>query len=568
MGDDTQAADVTMPQGAIPDVGQAPTQAPTLSASSPQEQDANGGFADKAPQSRLASILGAVARTATVGLSGIPDTGRPSFVTGLGSGARAGLASNANEQAIKFKSFDDQVRLAELNHQDQKMQLDTQAQQDAHTKAELDNRAFANENGIDYDTIANHGTAVMDHLTAQTAANGAASVPPGTHVSADGDNIYMPKNPDSQKTRDGQKSMYTALAPALGLPSLPPGASFVPPKLMNMLTNKTNGFGLDGKPISHDELPGLLGATQTQRDTMAKNGASDAQLKTLDNMIGIYKANLDSLDKHAAGVKQQTKAAELAAETSPEAIAGAAKKKAAEEAATLPFAKAKAQMEQAVKDGDPNAAGQMLANGDIAPSQIISTRNPAFAQQAFDAAKKADPTYNAQRAESEYKVASSPTNVGFFGSAKSLTDPKGTLDQLEAAYKKLPNGQIPKFNSLEDWKSASKGEGATAGFAQTALGVADDYAKVMGGGQGSDSAREEMLKGFAMASSPKQMEASIEAARMAIASQMNSRIGSNKALGRMYGENMPQPTKFASAPGKPRMQSRDGGKSWQPALAQ
>lgn len=110
--------------------------------------------------------------------------------------------------------------------------------------------------------------------------------------------------------------------------------------------------------------------------------------------------------------------------------------------------------------------------------------------------------------------------------------------------------------------------GATAGFAQTALGVADDYAKVMGGGQGSDTAREEMLKGFAMASSPKQMEASIDAARGAVGSQMTSRIGSNKAMGRMYGDNLPQPTQYMSAPGKARVMSRDGGKTWQPALAQ
>ena len=511
-------------------------------------------------------VAGGIASTLSTALAGIPDKGRPSFAGGLGEGARSEQANIANQQAIRFKSFEDQVRLAQLHAQDQKLALDTQAQQDAHVKADLDNRALANSLGIVYDTLSSHGPTVMDHLTAQTAATGAASVPPGTHLSGDGETINIPQN--TQATRDGQKQMYQTLGPALGLPPLPPGAQFVPPVNMNMLTNKLHGFDLAGKPVQHQDLPSAISAAQLQRDTLAKNSGTPQQLQALDNMLGIYKANLDALDTHEAGVKQQNEQATINAQNSPESIAGAAKKKAAEEAAALPFKQAQARFEQALKDGDPNSAGQLLANGDIAPSQIISSRNPSFAQKAFAAAKNADPNYNPQRAESEYKVASSPTNLTFFGSAKSLTDPGGTLDQLQTAYSKLPNGQIPKFNKAADWVAAAAGKGSTAGFAQTAIGVADDYAKVMGGGQGSDTAREEVLKSFSMAHSPQAMEAAIDAARGAVGSQMSSRIGSNKAMSRMYGDNLPQPTQYATAPGKPRMMSRDGGKTWVPALAQ
>jgi hypothetical protein len=147
-------------------------------------------------------------------------------------------------------------------------------------------------------------------------------VPPGTHLSGDGKTVQIPQ--DTQATRDGQKVMYTQLAPALGLPSLPPGASFVPPKMMNMLTNKIHGFDINGEPLKHEDLPTYISTTQTQRDAMAKNGASDSQLKTLDNMIGIYKANLNALDTHAATVKQSdaqaTATGTLAAQTSPDAI--------------------------------------------------------------------------------------------------------------------------------------------------------------------------------------------------------------------------------------------------------
>src|SRR6266852_2673793 len=210
--------------------------------------------------SRLGAIIQAVAKVASTALSGIPDQGRPSFVTGLGEGARSAQTAQANLQAIKFKTFDDQVRLTQLHNQDVKLQNDTQEQQDAHKKAELDNRALANSLGIDYDTIPSDGKTVMDHLTAQTTANGAASVPPGTHLSGDGETINIPK--DTQATRDGQKQMYNKLAPALGLPSLPEGAQFVPPKQMNMLTNKLHGFTIAGEVPKHDDLPGMIGAAQ------------------------------------------------------------------------------------------------------------------------------------------------------------------------------------------------------------------------------------------------------------------------------------------------------------------
>jgi hypothetical protein len=70
------------------------------------------------PKSRLLTIIEAVAKAGNVALQGIPDTGRPGFVQGLGQGARSAQAAQANQQAIKFRNFDDQLRLAQLHNQD------------------------------------------------------------------------------------------------------------------------------------------------------------------------------------------------------------------------------------------------------------------------------------------------------------------------------------------------------------------------------------------------------------------------------------------------------------------
>ena len=72
------------------------------------------------------SALGKVAQVVSTGMSGIPDKGRPSFISGLGEGARSEKQAEATAQAIKFQDFDTQVRLANLHHQDQELQLRTQ----------------------------------------------------------------------------------------------------------------------------------------------------------------------------------------------------------------------------------------------------------------------------------------------------------------------------------------------------------------------------------------------------------------------------------------------------------
>lgn len=196
----------------------------------------------------------------------------------------------------------------------------------------------------------------------------------------------------------------------------------------------------------------------------------------------------------------------------------------------------KKQAAQTIADGDPAAAAKLLVDGTVAPSQIISARKPEFAQKAFSAAQQLNPQWNAQKAEGDFKVASSPAQVAFFGSAKSMIDKGGTLDQLAAAAKDIPDGQIPIFNSVADAIKASTGSGPIAKYASIALGVADDYSKVMGGGQGSDTSRTQALQLISAKQSPEQRAASIEGIRGAVSSQTNSRIGSNSVLQKMYGQ--------------------------------
>lgn len=236
-----------------------------------------------------------------------------------------------------------------------------------------------------------------------------------------------------------------------------------------------------------------------------------------------------------------------AAQIQANEVTQAGKKAGAEESARLPGEMALARQRQALSQGDPSAAAALLVNGDATLSELKARgATPDFIANTLKAAHQlSNGQYNAQAADAQFQVAKSPTNVAFFGSAKSLTDPGGTLDQLAKVGKTLPSNQIPAFNSIADWTKAAIGSGPLAKYASVVLGVADDYAKVMGGGQGSDTSRQQALDIIKRNASPEGRAAAIEGIRGTVGSQVKSRIGSNPVLGRMYGDADSAPAQAA-----------------------
>lgn len=209
--------------------------------------------------------------------------------------------------------------------------------------------------------------------------------------------------------------------------------------------------------------------------------------------------------------------------------------------------------DNAIKQGSPDAAGKLMYEGTLTLSELKArSSTPQFIIQATQAAQRyaqaaGEKNWTPQTAEAKFNAAKSPGNVQFFGSANSLVDQGGTLDQLKSQYGKLGNGSIPLFNKWKDYVEYEAGDPAMAGFMQTAIGVADDYAKVMGGGTGSDTSRLQVMKSFANAHNPQQMQAAIDAARNAVNSQIRSRIGTNRVMQQIYGYALPQPVEAPPA---------------------
>jgi flagellar motor protein MotB len=197
---------------------------------------------------------------------------------------------------------------------------------------------------------------------------------------------------------------------------------------------------------------------------------------------------------------------------------------------------------EAQKDGNPDDAAKLLVAGVSAPAQMLSTRKPEFVTEVLKRAHEMDPHWNAEVADAQFNTAKSPTNLAFFGSAKSIIDPGGSADQVIAAGKLLPQGQYPVLNTYADWLAAAQGSTPLAHYAASVLGFADDYAKVMGGGTGSDTARDQALHLAPPSANQQAREGAIEGARDGVNSQGVGRIGSNRIMKNMYGDTFKFPT--------------------------
>jgi hypothetical protein len=92
------------------------------------------------------------------------------------------------------------------------------------------------------------------------------------------------------------------------------------------------------------------------------------------------------------------------------------------------------------------------------------------------------------------------------------------------------------------------------------LGVADDYSKVMTGGQGSDTSRQQALDIIGKNLSPEGRAASVSQIRDQVNSQREGRIGTNLYIRDMYPQPSAGPRLNASPTpsGMTRIKASDG----------
>ena len=164
------------------------------------------------------------------------------------------------------------------------------------------------------------------------------------------------------------------------------------------------------------------------------------------------------------------------------------------------------------------------------------------------------PDWNPDVAMQWAKEATNPQNQTFMSSANSLLNPGGTLDIFKERFDKLGQVQIPILNEWKDYLQYNFGDSDIQPVYAAAVGIADDYGKVMAGSTGTDSARQaglvslQQLTAIKNAASPAAMEKILATMRANVRSQVDGRIGRNPYMQIQYGQNVPANAKNASLP--------------------
>jgi hypothetical protein len=191
--------------------------------------------------------------------------------------------------------------------------------------------------------------------------------------------------------------------------------------------------------------------------------------------------------------------------------------------------------------GDPKENGQALAEGDVTladlksrgstPKGIVDSVNAAKAY-----AKAHGKTYNASDEVVGEQALKGQTNQNFYGSARSLVQQGGMLDQLKISHDNLGNAKIPGFNQISDWMAFNAGTPELAAYKQAVLAAADDYAKVMGGGSPNLEQFNSLRDRFAYQLNNRQLNAAVDVARNSVRSQVEGRIGPNNYIRKREGD--------------------------------
>jgi hypothetical protein len=326
-------------------------------------------------------------------------------------------------------------------------------------------------------------------------------------------NIYQGKLQDMADYHTARKAREEAQARAEGEAA---GKAPNPHAAINAVIAKFQEPGELAKPGNKESLDATI-------DSLPKTPEFDADRARLTSL----RSHVDAAQNNAAQIKQR------------------------EENAT-----------QVARQGDPVVAGKMLFNRTLTLDELKARSvTPQFIAQAVTAAdaeaQRHGQHYNAPSETAQAAVAKNPSTQQFFGNTDSLLTAGGTLDQVIDSARKIPGG-IPVFNTIADAVKAQSGSGPIAAYAAGILGVADDYSKVMTGGVGSDTSRQQVLDRLNAAQSIEQKAAVINQFKQQILSQRSGRLGNNPYLKDMYPT--PAVRQYANN-GKVRVYS-DDGKIW------
>jgi hypothetical protein len=394
---------------------------------------------------------------------------------------------------------------------------------------------------LDQGTAANT-QAAMNNLQQITSTDGAVGEMLHLHV---GDKTMSLQLRDPNAGLDLVNSRLTAQ----GLPKI------AQETWTNYSQDARNSLGIDAlnftdpgrghvTPDTLTTLQNRLGLVKAQSDFTGKDALVSGLQTAVDLQLSILNRQSARQAQQKAEEITTTGAATTANQVSninatagPEAAAAGRKAEA--------VAKGQAQGAMAATGGAKDASGNWnpasvpvsLVEGTMDPTQM-SKRGKDYNQQIqlanqYSIEKYGKP-FDMAGAQSDYTYSKNPQTQNTLKMIQGMTEQGGAIDIASQAAASLPQIDSATLNKVFNAGATEFGSTQATNFHTAMLGLADEYSKVMGGGVGSDTSRQQALDILKASYSKGQLAGAIGIMRQDIAARQKALVGSNRYLQRQY----------------------------------
>ena len=346
-------------------------------------QDSSNSDGTQLPQApkQPSRLLSTLASIVSGGLQSIPDQGRPTFVTGLGQGARTEAAIKQQQQtqqtALKFRNFDDSVRAAQLAIEEKHAQAADEEHQAHMTEfAQQQADRMTSQTGMTYTFVPNddNGAAVINHLQTGMAnsPDGKVSVPAGTIPAPGG---WLVPNKGSDQIAQANTKDFNARASFYGLNPTTNGR-VVTPAAYDSLSQMSRGYRMqaDGHtvPMHADEIRAITDNMQSELTKYQKQpNADENTINAISQDIQHLNGLADIREKRETAAKSKAQAQQLDTLNKSEAI----KAKYAEE--KQDNAAANKPQKPVSNQWQPGATAMQKNKADLAENMVFNANNVA-----------------------------------------------------------------------------------------------------------------------------------------------------------------------------------------------
>jgi hypothetical protein len=304
------------------------------------------------------------------------------------------------------------------------------------------------------------------------------------------------------------------------------------------------GNPIGGLHVAQQALAKEAQDLTVQRDAMAKNQGPGVQenVDAIQKKIDDVKGDADAVDKvMTLGFDDKEKAEYWKEQDAAKKEDEAAKERARTQAETERHNRA-TEIFKAAEAGSPEQireASSMLVNAEEDPSQL-SKRAKTYQATLDDAKKMSWETYgkpwSAADAQTEYKYANQKSTQDTLKMIDGMTDPGGAFDIAMAAARQLPGMDQQTINKLFNYGETEFGNKAQTDFHTAMVGFADEYSKVMGGGNPTDTLRKQGMDLMKDAYSKGQLEGASVVLKKDLAARQKAIVKNNRYLQRqVYG---------------------------------